>query len=268
MELHKTLQVLDLSSKEERVLLAVIQGLHTPLLISRETKVTRPAVYDILIKLKKRGLVESRVREGKKSWHFVRKEDIDQKLYETKKALLSLSEGVEEVKGLSDGTVVVHKGKEAAQKLVSSFARDYAGQRLQNFSGDKAQKGLDEFIGKTKINEFNENAKKNGILTELAVPYGWFDHQIESLGNEAGYEWAKGFIDRALGTYQLDQKYFSSGGQIWIFKSSLYLISMNEALIIEVKHSELQKMMKDIFQFIKDHSGKIDANSVLQKKLR
>ncbi len=267
MELRKKLAILDLSLKEEKVLLAVIKGIKTPLLITRETKVTRPAVYDILLNLKDRGLVKSHIVEGKKSWSLARKENIDESLYEAKKVLLSVVDGVEEVKGMSDGTIIVHKGEEAVRKLVSHIARNHKDERLQSMQGDKIFDSWDAVVGKEIINDFNHNVKKNSILTESIIPNGWFEGHIKSLGDVEGFTWAQGFINRALATYQIDKKYFNHAGQIFIFKSSLYLISMNEVIIIEIRNSELQKMIKQMFSFIEDHAEKIDVNSMLQKKI-
>jgi sugar-specific transcriptional regulator TrmB len=64
--LKDQLKFLDLSTKEEKVLMALKHGHTTPLRIMEATKVSRPAVYDIFKKLKKRGLVESRITNGKK----------------------------------------------------------------------------------------------------------------------------------------------------------------------------------------------------------
>jgi sugar-specific transcriptional regulator TrmB len=52
MNNEKTLKILGLSTKEEKVLVALSEGLDTPLLVSRSTKVTRAAVYEVLKKLK------------------------------------------------------------------------------------------------------------------------------------------------------------------------------------------------------------------------
>jgi DNA-binding MarR family transcriptional regulator len=267
MELRKSLSILGLSTKEERVLIALTEGVSTPLLLARVTKVTRPAVYDILKKLKDRGLVKSNILNGKKSWHLARNEDIDQALYETKKVLLSISDGVEETKGLSDGAIVVHRGSKAILKLFDHITKDHKEERLYTMHGEKVFNGWDTMLGKEKINEFNDDVKKNGILTESIIPEGWFEENIKRIGEEEGLVWIQGFIDRALATYQVDKKYFNHAGQIFMFKSSLYLMSMNEGLVVEIRNSELQRMIKLMFSFIEDHAERIDVNSMLKQRI-
>lgn len=267
MELHKKLSVLGLSKKEERVLVALIDTSQTPLRIARETKVTRPAVYDILKKLKNRGLVTSQIVNGKKSWSLARKEDIDTALYEAKKVLLSITEGTEEIKGLSDGTVIVHRGKDAINALFAHMTQDHKNERLYNMQGMNIFNAWDTLVGKENVNEFNKNIKKNGILTEGIVPRGWYDDYLKVLGDTEGLIWAKGFEGRAAATYQINKEYFNHAGQIFMFKSSLYLMAMTEGIIIEIQNSEIQKMIKQMFSYIEDHAENIDVNDLLRKRI-
>ena len=267
MELRKSLSILDLSIKEEIVLLAIIQGINTPLLLAKETRVTRPAVYDILKKLKERGLVKSHIHNGKKSWSLASKEDIDEALYETKKVLLSISEGVEEVKGLSDGTIVVHRGKVAILSMLSHIVNHRQEARLHIMQGDMVQKGWDAIVGKETINKFNDDLRSHRIITEAIFPNHWFKDHVNRLGIDEGIKWLKGFIGRAYSAHQIDKKYFNHAGQIFMFKDSLYLMAMNEALVVEIRNSEIQKMVKSMFSFIEEHAEKVDINIGLQKMI-
>jgi hypothetical protein len=59
---------------------------------------------------------------------------------------------------------------------------------------------------------------------------------------------------------RIDKSYFDHAGQIFIFKNSLYLISMNEALVVEIRNSELQKLIKQMFAFIEDNGQKFNMS--------
>lgn len=131
MKMHtEQLKLLGLSSKEVRVLCALRDGKNTPLAIAEHIKVRRPTVYQILPRLHKRGLAKTFIRERKKYWAYAKAHDLEQELYETKKALFDFEEGVEEVRGLSDSMVVVHRGKEAVRKLLRGILKDNKDQRL------------------------------------------------------------------------------------------------------------------------------------------
>lgn len=53
-----------------------------------------------------------------------------------------------------------------------------------------------------------------------------------------------------------------------MFKDSLYLMAMNEALVIEIRNSELQKMIKQMFSFIEEYAEKVDVNSRVQEIIK
>ncbi len=127
------------------------------------------------------------------------------------------------------------------------------------------QQGWDAIVGPEKINEFNYDLRKNDVITEAILPYDWFEDHVRDLGNKEGLKWAKGFIGRAYATYEIDKEYFRHAGQIFIIKDSLYLMAMNEALVVEIRNSELQKMIKQMFSFIEEGAEKINVNERLQK---
>lgn len=116
-------------------------------------------------------------------------------------------------------------------------------------------------FGVEGTNELNRFIRKNKIITEGIIPHGWFERQIKLLGRK----WAQDFEGRMAITHTIDEEYFKHGGQIWMFKEILYLIAMNEEIIIEVRNSEIQKLVLSMFSFIQDNSEKIDTNELLRK---
>ena len=95
------------------------------------------------------------------------------------------------------------------------------------------------------------------------MPFGFFERQTKALGKK----WAQDFEGRMAVNHEIDEEYFQHGGQIWIFKKSVYLIAMNEEIIIEVRNSEIQKLLLSMFSFIQDNSQKFDVNARLRKLL-
>lgn len=122
------LKLLGLSRNEIRVLDAVYAGKTTPLFVATYTKVSRPTVYEILPRLHRRGLIKTTIRNTKKHWIPTHQIDLEESLYNTKKQLFSIDEGVEEVRGLSDSLVTVYRGRGGSQTI----AQCYKGQ--QKFS--------------------------------------------------------------------------------------------------------------------------------------
>ncbi len=257
------IKLLGLSRKEIQVLDALRAGHSTPLLVSEYTKVSRPAIYEIITRLHKRGLIKSNIKDGKKYWSQTKDRDLEQALYETKKALFNFEEGVEEVQGLSDSTVIVHRGGEAIRKLLYGLFKDNKDTRMHGIQGDVVVIGWDKVFGTESTNELNRLIKKNHIIVEGIMPFGFFERQTKALGKK----WAQDFEGRMAVNHEIDEEYFQHGGQIWIFKKSVYLIAMNEEIIIEVRNSEIQKLLLSMFSFIQDNSQKFDVNARLRKLL-
>lgn len=255
------LELLGLSRTEVKVLDAVWARQDTPLLIARYTKVSRPAVYEILERFKKRGLVKTNIRDGKHYWSPAKARDLEEALYSTKKALLNIEDGVEEMHGISDATVIVHRGGEAVRALIRSLFRDHKNERMYGIQGDMVNIGWNKVFGVEATNELNRWVKSNHIIMEGVVPHGFF----EQLTAENGIGWARDFEGRTTDTHTISKEYFEHGGQMWIFKHSVYFIAMHEELIIEVRNSEMQKLMLAMFRFMQDNSRKIDVNAVLRE---
>ncbi len=261
MALHDDLRILGLSIKERKILLALRDGADTPLKLTRQTGISRSAIYAILANLHKRGLAVSRIAKGRKRWQLHSGDTIDQALYDFKRFLLQIPEGNQQVHGRADSTVCIYRGKEAIRKVMLELFEANKNQRFfWGFQGDRATKSWNTLFTVSETNRINRDIKKGRTITEAVLPIGWLEEQARSLG----IQWVKDFEGRTARVNVIDPKYFRHGGQCWIFKDSLYLFSLSEGLIVEVKNSEIQKMILSAFEFMQEHSQLIDANELLR----
>lgn len=245
------------------MLMALQDGYDTPLLLARTTHVSRTAVYAILINLKERGLVKSHVSNGKKHWSLSEFRDIEENLYEAKRALLKIPEGREEVYGVSDGTFIIHRGVEAIRALMRHIIHNHKHERLYGFQGNVSEIGWDKIFSTAETNRFNRAIKENKLVVEAVLPDGWFEKQFRELG----VSWAKEFEGRTTRVNIIDAEYFAHGGQILIFKQSIYVMALGEEIVIEIRNSEIQRMLLMFFKFMQDNSQLIDANELLRKTI-
>ena len=260
MEITENLKLLGLSRKAEKVLLALQGGADTPLLLARVTKVSRTAVYAILLSLKKRGLAQTHTTNGKKHWALVPEREIEETLYKTKRVLLKIPEGREEVHGLSDSTVIVHRGKEAIRNILGDLLTAHRGERFYALIGDGAAANWNKIFSVQETNRFNRTLKANNIIAETIVQDGWLERQTRELG----VSWARDFEGRTTRVNAIDSEYFAHGAQVWIFKQSIYLMALGEELVVEIRNSEIQKMLLQFIKFIQNNSAAIDANELLR----
>ncbi|MCB9814571.1 hypothetical protein H6784_04105 [Candidatus Nomurabacteria bacterium] len=261
MKLSKTnIKLLGLSRSEIKVLDSLRNKYNTPLLITRHTKISRTTVYETLQRLHKRGLINTYIRSGKKYWTQTTDRNIEQELYLTKTELLAIPEGTEEIKGVSDSTVLVHRGNIAVKTLLGNLTKEHKQERLFALQGDSAAEGWRNMFDNESFDRWNLSIKDNKIITEMIFPVGLFERMYPS----HGAEWAKNFEGRMAISNEIHEDYFKHGGQIFIFKSSLYLIAVNEEIVIEIRNSEMQKLILSMFKFIQDNSKKFDVNARLR----
>jgi hypothetical protein len=254
------LEILGLSKKEEKVLVALRDGIDTPLLLARATKVSRTAVYAILQNLKKRGLAHTHIVSGKKHWSLTSEREIEEVLYSAKRALLKIPEGREEIHGLSDSTVVIHRGPESIRKVLGELLFAHKNERFYALIGDGAAEHWNTIFSLQETNRFNCALKKNNIIAETIIEDGFLERETRRLG----VSWAKDFEGRTTRVNVIDAEYFAHGGQVWIFKQSIYLMALGEEIVIEIRNSEIQRMLLTFMKFMQDNSRVIDANELLR----
>ena len=254
------MKILDLSKKEIFVFDALKNGIKTPLLISRATKVTRPAVYEIINKLHKRGLVKSKIKNGKKYWEIRDKKEIEQEIYKTKKYLLDIPASVKEADNENDSSVVIYRGAEEIEKLIVSMSNNNKNKRLFGIQGNNSEIGWSKIFSPETTNKLNRAVKENKIIMEAITPEGWLKKHTQAWGKK----WAENFRGRMTVFHEINEKYFQHGGQLFATKKSIYLFSMNENIAIEINNSEIQKMILAMFYFMQDNSRKIDPNEILK----
>lgn len=124
--------------------------------------------------------------------------------------------------------------------------------------------GWNKVFGIDGTNELNQLIKQNRIIVEAVLPHGWFERQTKALGKK----WAQDFEGRMSVTHSIEPEYFEHGGQAFIFKNSMYLMAMNEEIVIEVRNSEIQKLILSMFHFIQDNSRKFDVNALLRELIK
>ena len=267
----KYLQLLNLSSHEAK-LFALLQSDMplTPLELSRKCAIPRASIYVALSGLKKRGLARHVIINKKSKWCRTSESELTNILYETKKKLLGFVDGKEEVvsgaSSATDGVVTVHRGNTAVKKVIFDMIRDRKHERFLGYTAfsDVLMKGWMNVFTEDEINEFNRIVKKNGIISELIAPENWIEDHYKAMGNT----WAKDYEGRTSSAVYLDKKYFQNSGQIFAFKDVMYLVALNDKMVIEIRHSDIQKMILGMYSFIKERGETVDVNKRLRELMK
>ena len=247
----------------------------TPLSIARATNIPRPTLYITLDLLKNRGLAERYMINAKKYWRLTHQSEIVELLQNTKRLIVDGVSGGHSINITNQDNqnskaesplalneiVNLYRGKEEIKSLLNSLTAQHKDERWYSMQGADVSGGWFDIFGIEGMNHFNRMVKKNNLITEALLPTGW--HKIEFA--KYGKAWAEDFVDRMAAVYEIDAKYFDHSGQIFIFNNALYLMALKEETVIEIKNSQIQKIVLAMFDFIKENARRIDLNAELKK---
>ncbi|MEO7529929.1 MAG: MarR family transcriptional regulator [Sediminibacterium sp.] len=256
-----TPRLLGLTANAAKVLNAIKNGLKTPVQISNETGVSRPAVYSLIEQLEKQGLVVVMEGDRGKEWKLASKSQINNLLTEIKKEILSEETKEELLYQEKDVQIKIYRGRDSITSLMQHIFQKHKNEVCIGIQGDNVYEGWKNLIGIETIHEINKSIKKNSLVNQAIVPKDNFLRGIETMG----VEWAKNFEGRAYRANEIDEKYFKHKAEMFLFKDAVYLLSMNEELVIEIKHSEIQKMLLLLLQYVQDTSRLVDGNGILRE---
>ena len=258
--MDSALSVFGFSKKTAKVFTAIQAGFNTPVKIAKETSISRPAIYAILKQLRARGLINSHIVKGLKYWTLATPKELDEVLYEAKRALVNTKDGTAELYLQSEVGITIYRGKESIQNLLMDLFSERRGERFRGIQGDAVYPAWRELFGLESIAEMNKQIKKNKLIVEAILPEGFFDRAFAHMGKG----WAEDFEGRTYRANLLEREYFNHGSELFMFDDAVYLISMNEALVLEIRHSEIQKMLGLLLDFVQDNSRSVDGNQVLR----
>lgn len=60
--------------------------------------------------------------------------------------------------------------------------------------------------------------------------------------------------------HQISSEYFKHHGEIFLFKDTLYLISLRELTILEIRHGDISLSISMLIKYIMDNTDTIDIN--------
>lgn len=253
---HNPLRILGLSKKEEMVLYALLDGFHTPLSITDKTRVSRPSVYDILNKLRQRGLVTSRIYRGKKRWDLVNNNELAILLNEAKQIFLRFQSDYEEIYHTRDSKVSFYKGKVSLREKLLQIFSEHKNEKWIGLQGQHDLMGWSSIMNEGDTKKINAMIKKNKLLLHGVLPEGWVDNAFQKLGKV----WAKEYSGRTANIHYLDKNYFNHAGQIYIFRDTIYLLSLNQRMLIEIRENEIAQAISSLIYFAIDNSDAFDIN--------
>lgn len=235
-----------LFSTNERSILRSLRINNTPLKISKSTGIPRPTVYFTLERLELRGLVKRIQNKKKINWILTNKnvEEVSDQPTEYKK-------------------IKIYDTPELIVDFLHKFITKNT-QRFKFFNGDHNVPYWNKYIDTPEIVKLNNSIRDNNLVSEV-ISSDLFLKENERI---LGKEWTESFVDKPTEYHLLNQKYTNFNSQILLRGEKIFLINMSKPIVIEIDDSEIHKCISSMFEFIKDHTKKLNLNEVVNKNTK
>jgi len=267
---NKELEMFGFTSIETRILesLQTAKQLNE---IAESIKIPRTTIAYSLKSLLKRGLVE-RVKYGKRYRyislnnnelssairHVLDEIDIENRLKKGAR-----------IKITPEDEFIIHVGSNEIVPAFTKIAFDNKGERIRGIQHHRSFNEQVSVVTPAQIAKFNNAIIENkiileGILNENAYQSYFdeiksnpkrFNEEITSLGG------------RMADYYIFPEGRFDYSSEIWIFKSTTMIINWREKVAIEITNGPMTNFLREMYEYVKESSKKIDHNKILQEVL-
>jgi hypothetical protein len=267
---ENSLHILGLGSAE----LAILEALpiaKSIQMIAQETKISRTGVLHNLKNLEKKSLV-SHLKHGKRRLYIAISPN--QLLNKMQLAIDDISLGANDKKGARIKTTkedefIIHvSGKEIipAYERIASMNKD---ERIKAIQHHRSYNELTDKITPKLLIKFNQAIIQNNLIIDGILNRGaYWSYKEEILKDPKKYKATAASLEGRMADYSVfPDEFFNYNAEIWLFKSTSLIINWHEEVAIEITNANMTGFLRDMFEFVKNGSEKIDHNRKMREVL-
>jgi hypothetical protein len=233
-----------LFSKKEKSILEALRISNNPLQIHKETGIPRSTIYFVLEKLKTRGLVKEETIGKKPVWILKN----------------NLKSEINEDSEMSNENIKIYN----TPKSIIDFLYRFTNQdisRFQFLNGDHNPKYWGKYVKKSDGVKLNNLIRDNKLVSDVISSNIFIKNNEDVLGKE----WTEAFADKPTEYHILDSKYTNFSSQIILQSNKVFIMDMKKPVLYEILDADIYKCFNSIFEFIKDHSRKMNINDAIKQ---
>ncbi len=265
-----TLSILNLSDTEITIL-NTLQTDHSVQEIASLTSLSRTGINYAIKRLLKDELIDYQLHGKRRFYIAITAERLMHKLSLTidKIQMNSLNKKGAKIKLSPKDEFIIHVGPEEIVPAFKRIALELTNDRVKAIQHHTSFNDQAETATPKQIIAFNQAIIKNkiiidGMLNESAyISYAneiksdptKFKAHIESLGGR--------MADYAV----FPDTVFNHHAEIWIFKTTTLLINWKDKVAIEITNDNMTNLLRDMFEYVKHSSKKIDHNKLMRELL-
>jgi hypothetical protein len=263
----KSLNILGLSETETAILDCITTAKSIQE-IADETALSRTGINYGLGQLAGKGLV-TRYKHGKRSLYVgANLPDLARKLENISQEIHVSSGGIKgaRIRTSKEDEFVIHVGTKEIIPAYSRIASMNKNERVRGLQHHRSYKEIVEKASSKLLAEFNGAIIKNDIILDGILNEGAYKAYADEMkADSKKYKDAVESLEGRMADYHVfSDNFFNFDAEIWIFKTTTLIINWNEEVAIEITNANMTGFLKDMFEFVKMSSNKIDHN----KKMR
>ncbi len=234
--------------------------------IARLTGEVRTSVAYNLNRLVERGLVE-RITTGKRKLYVARSPaDLRLMMQRASDSIGAHTHGAR-IKTAQEDEFIIHVG---ADEIVPAFVRivlEIKNDRVKAIQHHRSYTDQVTVLTKEQAVTFNEAIIKNKIIVDgLLNENAYTEYEKKIRKSPESY---RAQIE-TLGGRMADYGVFPDGvfdvhAEIWIFKTTTLIINWKDKIAIEITNRNMTGLMRDMFEYVKSGSRKIDHNEMMRE---
>jgi len=258
--------------KTETAVLSVLNTAKNIQDIAKDSKVSRTGTVYCVKKLQNKGLI-NHSRFGKRKLYIAitEKELANhlQQLADTIKIGDLNKKGVR-IKTSKENEFVIHVG---VDEIIPAYERIASTNKNERIRGIQHHDSWNELLKKVPpklLQQFNQSIIDNNLIAEGIINEGAYSSYISELKANKSQDFRKSLesLTGRMADYNFfSDNFFKYNAEIWIFKSTTLIINWHEEVAIEITNSSMSNFLKDMFEFVKAGTRKINHNETMRKVL-
>jgi DNA-binding transcriptional ArsR family regulator len=171
------------------------------------------------------------------------------------------------IKTKKEDEFIIHVGKSEIIPTFKAMANSNKNERIKAIQHHRSHNQLLEKLTLEQAVEFNQSIIRNnlivdGILNEGAYSSYWKEIQKDP----AKFKGPVKSLEGRMADYSVfPDNRFNCDSEIWIFKTTTLIINWSEEVAIEITNSNMTNFLREMFEYVKDGSRKIDHNEAMKK---
>jgi len=270
MSKNESIRALGLNRREEKLFFSLTETSQGVANLTRKTRLPRMTVYKILLRLRRRALVQS-VCVGKRlAWRRSSDRELFG-LYQSLMDTIAVHEhggGKVSVVGTKGGEFVLHRGIKNLRTLYEKFVDSTLGNRFFAIQPNRSLANYNKIGGET-LHKLNAQLKKSGTIAEAIGQTNIINHYQELLRGqkENAREFFEPLADRPYNVHLVPPEFLAQDAELYIFGNTALITNWTEEVAIEIKNPEVISFLKNFFELLKTVGTKTDLNALIKTEI-